>query len=225
MITIFIRTVIIYFILLITMRILGKRQLGELEVSELITTILLSEIASMPISNQDIPISYAIIPLITIMTFEVSVSFLMSKFPRLQNILSSPPSTLIEKGKIKQDELIKNRISPEELISELRLKNIFDISHVQYAILEQNGLLSVVPKIEQQQATLKQLNIDDKENGIMRIIISQGVWNEHNLNLLHKDKNSYTKYLKKKHIDPQNVYLLTVDDADNIDLIIKEKTQ
>ena len=77
MLTIFLRTVIIYFLLLGTMRILGKRQLGELEISELITTILLSEIASMPIANQNIPISYAIIPLITIMTFEVTFSFLI----------------------------------------------------------------------------------------------------------------------------------------------------
>ena len=171
MITIFIRTLIIYVILVFTMRILGKRQLGELEVSELITTILLSEIASLPIANQDIPLSYAIIALITIMSFEVSASFLTSKFPSLKNILSSPPSTLIYKGKINQKELEKNRISPEELISELRLKNITDISHVEYAILEQNGLLSVIPKIEYQMPTLNQLNIDDTEHGIYHIII------------------------------------------------------
>lgn len=225
MITVLIRTIIIYLILLLTMRVLGKRQLGELEVSELITTLLLSEIASMPIANLDIPISYAIIPLITIVTFEVSVSFLLSRFPRLHNIISSPPSTLIEKGKIKQNELRKNRISPEELISELRLKNIFDVSHVEYAILEQNGLLSVIPKIEHQQVTLQQLNIEDEENGIMRIIISQGIWNEHNLKLLNKDRDIFIKYLKGKHIEPRNVYLLTIDDANNIDLVIKEKQE
>ena len=222
MITIFIRTVIIYFLLLITMRILGKRQLGELEISELITTILLSEIASMPISNQDIPISYAIIPLITIMTFEVALSFLISKFSIFKSILSTPPSTLIHKGQIQQKELSKNRISPEELISELRLKNISDPSQVEYAILEQNGLLSVFPKIEYQQATLKQLGLEESENGIIHIIISQGIWNEYNLKLLSKKKEEFEKYMRKKGVLQDDVFLLTVDDGGKKNLIVKE---
>lgn len=222
MLTIFIRTFIIYFVLLGTMRILGKRQLGELEISELITTILLSEIASMPIANQNIPISYAIIPLITIVTFEVTFSFLISKFPKLKNILSTPPSTLILKGSIQQKELSKNRISPEELLSELRLKNISDPSQVEYAILEQNGLLSVFPKIENQQVTLKQLGINDTENGIVHIIISQGTWNEHNLKNLNKDKEEFEKYMRKKGISQDQVFLLTIDDNNQKQMITKE---
>ena len=222
MITIFIRTIIIYFLLIGTMRLLGKRQLGELEVSELITTILLSEIASMPISNLNIPISYAIIPLITIVTFEVSFSFLLSKYSVLKNVLSSPPSTLIYKGKIQQKELSKNRISPEELLSELRLKNISDPTQVEYAILEQNGLLSVFPKIEHQQATLKQLGIDDTETGIIHIIISQGTWNEYNLKLLNKRKDEFEKYIRKKGVLLNQIFLLTIDDNNNKTMIIKE---
>lgn len=222
MLTIFIRTAIIYFLLLGTMRILGKRQLGELEISELITTILLSEIASMPISNQNIPVSYAIIPLITIVTFEVVFSFLLSKFSALKNILSTPPSTLIYKGKIQQNELLKNRISAEELISELRLKNVSDPSQVEYAILEQNGMLSVFPKIEYQQATLKQLGIEDTEQGIIHIIISQGAWNEHNLKLLNKNKEEFEKHMRKKGVSQEQVFLLTVDDCGKKNIIIKE---
>lgn len=225
MITIFARTIIVYFILIIMLRLLGKRQLGELEVSELITTILLSEIASMPISNQDIPLFHAIIPLVTIVMFEIGVSFVLSNHSKFKNILSSPPSTLIYKGKVDQKELRKNRISPEELISELRLKNITDPSHVEYAILEQNGLLSVIPKIQYQQPTLEQLNINDTETGIVHIIISQGTWNKHNLQMLNKDRSEFEKYLKKKHIALKDVFLLTMDDANNLDIIIKERAQ
>lgn len=223
MITILIRTLIIYITLVCTMRILGKRQLGELEVSELITTILLSEIATMPIANQDIPLSYAIIPLITIVMFEVSVSFICSRFSIFKNLLSSPPSTLIYKGRINQQELKKNRISPEELISELRIKNITNISYVEYAILEQNGMLSVIPKIQHQQPTLEQLQINDKEEGISHIIISQGSWNNYNLKLLNKSKHEFEKMLKKKKLTEKDVFLLTIDDNNNIELIVKEK--
>lgn len=222
MITIFTRTLIIYIILLCAIRILGKRQLGELEMSELTSTILISEIASMPIADTDIPISHAIIPLVVIISFELISSFLLSRFTKLKNVFSTSPSALIYKGQINQKELRKNRISPEELISELRLKNVPDPSHVEYAILEQNGLLSVIPKIQHQTPTLEQMNIDDKESGIVHIIISQGVWNEYNLNILNEKKSDFEKYLQKKRINARDVFLLTIDDNGNKDLIIKE---
>lgn len=221
MITIFIRTIIIYLTLILAMRLLGKRQLGQLEVSELITTIIISEIASMPISNKDIPLLYAIIPLIIIMTLEITISFLLSRFSLLRNIFSSPPSTLIYKGRIIQDELEKNRISIEELLTELRLKNITDPSHVEYAILEQNGMLSIIPQIQHQQPTLEQLQIYPTETGIVHIIISQGHWNKHNLNFLKKNQAYFEKILKKKHISVNDVFLMTVDDANNTNIIIK----
>lgn len=223
MTAILVKTIIIYILLLLTMRILGKRQLGELEVSELITTILISEIASMPIANTDIPIFYAIIPLVTITAFEISISFLVSKYPNLKSIFASPPSTLINNGKINQKELSKNRISSEELLSELRLQNITDISHVRYAILEQNGLLSVIPKIEHQQPTIEQLSLTENDAGIFHIIISQGTWNNYNLSLLKIDKSHFENYLKHKHLLLHEVFLLTVDDDHNISVVVKEK--
>ena len=223
MLTIFFRTIIIYIFLIGTMRLLGKRQLGELEISELITTILLSEIASLPITNQDIPVLYAIIPLITIITFEISTSLLLSKFPKLKGALSSRPSMLIKNGKIDQKELLKNRISNEELISELRQKNITDLKYVEYAILEQNGLLSVIPKACYQQPTAKQLKVVTDENGIMHIIISQGKWNEFNLQLLGKEKTGIENYLEKQKVKINDVFLLLMDDGGNYNLIVTEK--
>ena len=206
------RTLITYILLLISMRILGKRQLGQLELSELITTILISEIASAPITNIDKPLYYATIPLITIVAFEVVISLLITKFPNIKNIFSPPPSILIYNGRINQKELFKNRISTEELISELRVQNITDVSHVQYAILEQNGLLSIIPKIQYQQPTLEQSNIQDEESGIAHIIISQGMWNDHNIRMLNLNKADLEKYLQKKSLTAKNVFLFTVDD-------------
>lgn len=225
MLTIFFKSLLVYVVLCIAMRILGKRQLGELEVSELVTTILISEIASIPISNPEMPLYQSMIPLFLIISFEVICSFLLSRYTKLKNIISPSPSTLIYKGRINQKELRKNRISPEELLSELRLKNIPDPSHVEYAILEQNGMLSVIPKIAHQQVTLNDLKIDATDSGITHIIISQGVWDEHNLKILNKSKSYFEKYLQKNNLSYKDVFLLTIDDTDSKSLIIKENSK
>ena len=102
MLTILLRTVIIYAVLIGTMRLMGKRQLGELEVSELVTTLLISEIASLPIGDPSLPVMYAVVPLITILSLEVSLSVLLLKCPRLKGLASARPSVLIRHGHVDQ---------------------------------------------------------------------------------------------------------------------------
>ena len=87
MLTILLRTIIIYIVLLIVMHLMGKRQIGELEISDLVTTFLLSEIASLPITDTNTPVSFAIIPMIVLLTFEVCSSWFLSRFPILKNFL------------------------------------------------------------------------------------------------------------------------------------------
>ena len=110
----------------------------------------------------------------------------------------------------------------EELIAELRLNGVFDIDDVKYAILEQNGLLSVIPKAERQQPSFRDLKINAKEHGIQHIIISQGTWNEYNINLLGRSKLYFQEYLKKHHVSEKSVFLLTIDDLNHCTLILKE---
>ena len=174
MTTILLRTLIIYILLISVMRLMGKRQIGQLEVSELAVTLILSEIASMPIENQEIPISYAIIPIITILTFEVVMSVIQMKFPNLKSLVSTRPSALIVKGEINQKELERVRISADELIGKLRQKDIADIKEVNYAILEQSGQFTVIKKAEHKQPTLQDLALRADDNGIMHILVDNG---------------------------------------------------
>lgn len=216
MTNILIRTGIIYLFLLTIMRLMGKRQLGELEVSELVSTLLLSDIAALPITDQNIPLIYAVIPIVLITTFEISLSVLLTKCPALKNLISARPSTLIIKGRINEKEMIKNRISIDELFSELRQKDAYEISEVEYAILEQNGKLTVIKKKVNQQATLKDLGITVKEVGIPHIIIADGRIDKHGLTQAKKDKIWLASYLKAKKISPSDIYIMTLDDADNV---------
>jgi uncharacterized membrane protein YcaP (DUF421 family) len=160
MLTILIRTVIIYLSLMIIMRLMGKRQIGQLELSDLVTTFLLSEIASMPVTDTSIPIIYAIIPMIALLTFEVTSSWFLSRFPGIKSLLSTNPATLISNGKINRKEMLRSRLSPEELIGELRQSGISDIREVRYAILEQNGKITVIQKSSEKPLTPKQMSIE-----------------------------------------------------------------
>lgn len=219
MTTILLRTAIVYLFLLTIMRLMGKRQLGELEVSELVSTLLLSDIAALPITDQDIPLVYAIIPITLITTLEISLSVLLMRFPHLKNLISPRPSALIRHGKIDKKEMNRNRISIDELLSELRQNDATEISEVDYAILEQNGKLTVIKKRLNSQVTLKDLGLSTSENGIPHIIIADGHINKNGLLQSKRDTSWLNNYLKSKKLSPSDIYIMTLDDADKIKFI------
>lgn len=223
MVILLIRTVLIYVFLLFTMRLMGKRQLGELEISELVSTLLLSDIAALPITNQEIPLAYALVPILTITAFEVGTSLLLTKVPRLKDLLSTRPSMVIRKGKIDQTELLKNRISIDELVSELRQKNITDIDDVNYAIIEQNGKMTVIPKADVSQPTRKELGIQVKDKGLCHIIISDGTVNRYGLQFTKKDNEWLERVLREHKTSLKEVYLMTLDDCGSVHIITQNR--
>ena len=212
MITIFIRTLILYTILIGVMRIMGKRQIGELEVSDLVTTLLLSEIASLPIEDPQMPIIYSVIPIVTLLSLEVILSVVLTRFPKLKATFSGIPSMIISKGKLSQKELKKNRISLDELLSELRQKDVADIDDVEYAILERNGKLSVICKNEL-----------PGSSGIAHAIVIDGRISEYNLSFLGLTKDWVLKQADRNKCRLDDIFLLTVNDAGKINIYIKEE--
>ena len=223
MTTILIRTVFIYIILIVIMRVLGKRQIGELEATELVTTLIISEIATMPITNSEMPVLFALIPMITIMTVEILMSFILIKIPGLRWLVSSHPSIVIKNGEILQKELRKQRISIEELISEIRSAGYSNLFEINYAIVEENGTLTVIPKSSYRQPTLSDLGIKTEEVGLMHIIIADGRLDQNGLSTIDRDRKWLEKYLKSKKTSTKDVYLMLADDAQNITLIKKER--
>ena len=224
MLTILLRTLIVYVILIVTMRLMGKRQLGELEISELVTTLLISEIASLPIVEQKLPLVYAVIPLITILTLEVALSMLLLKCPRLKNVASSRPSILIRGGKIDQGEMRKSRISIDELISEVRQAGFSTLDEIDYAIVEQNGKISVLPKKRAQPPTAEELGRPAKENGIVHVLVADGRVNAYNLRLLSLDQAAIDRALEEEGLRQHEVFFLGCDDAKKFYFVKKEDT-
>ncbi len=225
MITIFIRTLIIYIIITITLRIMGKRQVGELEASELVSTLILSEIASLPISEPNVPLLFALIPVLLIVSLEVIVTYSKNKVNFLKKMFEGKPSFIIYKGELNQKELEKMRISLQEFISELRLQGIMDISQVYYAILEEKGKLSTVLKSEYQPITADNMKIKVTESGMAHSLIIDGKYNEESIKRLSMSKTDVNELCANHKCAPKDVFLLTLDDEGKTHIIMKEKEE
>lgn len=214
MVMIFLRTIIMYIFLVAIMRLTGKRQIGELQLSELITALLLSELASSPIINNNIPLCYSIVPILTLICMEIINTYIVTKSPLLKRFFDGVPSILINKGVLDQKELAKMRMSIEELTAELRLKDIYDLSEVEYAILEQNGQLSVTPKTAARPLSVGDMSLMLPDKGIAHQLISDGKISKYNLDLVGKNEIWLKKRIKAYGFtDIADVFLFTLDDS------------
>ena len=223
MVTVLIRTTIIYISLLIALRLTGKRQVGELQISELITTFMISELATTPIQNLSTPLIYSILPIVFLLCTEIVLSFLATKSAALKKMFFGNPSFIIKNGVVNQKELSRLRIGINELLGELRLKDVSDISHVDYAILEQNGKLSVFLKSDKQTICLEDMKIKKSNEGICHAVVVDGEINESNLSYANKTTKWLYKYLDTHNINIKEIFLLTVNDTNEITIIYKEE--
>ena len=223
MATIFIRTAIIYFIFFFSVRIVGKRQIGELQLSEFITMIMISELAVNSIQDISIHISYSIIPVIFLLCAEVIVSFLVTKSQTLKKLFFGTPSIIIRDGKIDQKQLSKLRISVNELLSELRICGYSDINDIDYAIIEQNGQISVFPKHKKRPATVEDLKKSSKASSLPFAIVTDGDISKNDLRYLKKDESWLYDYLAKHNIDLKSIYLMTLNKEGETNIIYKEE--
>ena len=209
MTSIFIRTIIIYVILNIMLKIMGKRQIGELEVNELVTTLLISEIGALPISDTNIPLLPSIIPILFIASAEVLISIVKNKSALIKRAIEGEPVYIIYKGRLKQKALADNRISINEVLTEMRTQGIADINDVKYAILEQNGKLSF-------------LKTSDNPNVATPIVIDTNP-DVNNMSEAGVSADWINKQLNERNRTLKDVFLMTVNESGTVNIIEKEK--
>ena len=209
MAAIFIRTFLIYLFLSIAIRIMGKRQIGELETNELISTLVISEVVALPIADPDIPLLNAVVPVLLIVCMEIILSFIKNKSEGLKKYVEGEPLFLVYNGELKQDALADTRISVNELLCEIRMQGIAGIEDVGYAILEQNGKISVFKN-------------SDSEH-LSHPIIVDGELKREALGLIGKDEGWLKNILRDADIVEKDVFLLTATDNGKTHLVRKEK--
>lgn len=209
MIVVFFRTLILYAVVIFGMRIMGKRQLGELQPSELVVTILISNIATLPIENTDVPLLAGVIPILTLMSFEVILSYFTLKNKMLRKIISGNPRILIKDGKIDQNEMANIRYSVDDLMEQLRSNNIFDVREVDFAVVETTGKLSVFKKTMDQGLTPKTVKLDVKNVNPPIVLISDGELIGDSMPYCNMTPAQLEKILKKEGYRQKEVFLMT----------------
>lgn len=159
MFIVFLRVFIMYVMVVLVVRMMGKRQIAQMQPFELVVTIMIADLASIPLGNTAIPLVYGIIPVITLLSIQVIVSYLSIKSETFREVVCGKPSLIINKGVIVQSEIKRLRISMNDLLEQFRSKDQINLSDIEYAILETNGMLSVIPRTEKKTVTLEDLKI------------------------------------------------------------------
>ena len=220
MATIIIRIIIVYTVLMFAIKLMGKRQIGELQISEFVITLIIAELVAYPVMDSDVPIIFVVVAVIMLVVIEVIMSYISTR----NRALRPMPCILIEKGEIKQENLKTVRFALNELISEIRLKNYPDISMIDYAMLESNGKLSVIPKPEYQNATLAQLNIAYDNPGIAHPVIINGELNSQSIAESGRTSEWVLKNLSTQgYSSIDDIFLMSVDNAGKIFICPKIK--
>ena len=219
----FVRSIILYVIVLVVMRLMGKREIGQLQPFELAIAIMIADLASVPMSEVGIPIINGIIPILSLLVMHLIISFINLKSIKMRQLICGKPSILIYRGKINEKVLIKERFTINELQERLRANNINDLADVEYAILETSWQVSIIQKPNKRTTIPEDFNIMPEYEGISYDLVVDGKIMNDNLKILNKTYGWLKKEVNKFNIEPEEALLVTVNAKGDIFCQKKEK--
>ena len=219
----FARTLILYGLVVLVMRLMGKRQIGQLQPFEFVVAIMIADLASVPMQNRDLPLSTGIIPILTLLVVQVSLAFLILRSPKMRRVICGSPSILIENGHLRRQELTRLRINTDDLLEQLRAKNYANLEDVEYAILETNGQLSVIPKSQRRPVNPADLQLPTQYEGLPLNLIVDGRIVRESLTVAGLDENWLHVQLSRHGLaGPEDVFLASLDTEGHLYFCRKE---
>lgn len=222
MAVVFVRAVILYILLIFTVRLMGKRQIGELQPSELAITILISNIATLPVEDTGMPLLTGIIPILTLASLDVIMSWLGIKSRAVRRFTCGKPVIIINDGMIDQKKMREIRFTVDDLVASLRGQGIFDIGEVQFAVVETTGTLSVYQKFSGRNVTNGDMKINGKNENPPEVIIADGDYVPEAMTRLGIDEKWIEKTLKKEKTAIGKVFLMTASTNGKYSVVRKD---
>ncbi|MBE6037574.1 MAG: DUF421 domain-containing protein [Clostridiales bacterium] len=224
MVLIAIRTFILYLIALFVIRVMGQGELSKMDPFQTVVLFMVSNLAAFPIESPDISMFTGLTALLTLLFIQVLFSFLSLKSRRLRKLLSGKSSLLVEKGELDTRELARLRITLDDLSSQLRLKNFPSLNDVDYAVLEPNGDLSVIPKYEKAAVTRADLGCGKKPQELPLILIADGAFCRSNLQKAGFSKESLLEQLRKQGApELSRIFLCYRDETGTLQTYLREQ--
>lgn len=200
---------------------MGKRQLSDMQTSELVITMIIADIASIPMQNISQPLLSGIIPVLILVCAEIFISILMLKSPKIRKAVCGKPEIIIENGVLRQDILRKLRLSTEDLSVLLRQQGVFSIDEIQYCIIETNGQISILQKTPFRSPTLKDMEINIKDDGLSSVVLSDGEYLFSSMEICGIDKKWIDEVLRCEKLTADEVMMMTVNRLKEYSIIRK----
>ena len=211
MLVVFVRTIIVYFLVLFVMRIMGKSEISQFQPFEFVIALMVADLASVPMQDPEMSLLDGVISIIALLIVHIIISTVSIKSAKINRLTSGSPAMLINKGQLDMSELEKQQITIKELQERLRQNDYPYIEDVYYAILETSGDVSIIEKAEKQK-----VENTNGERGIQTSIVINKEIDETNLKKIGKDKKWVEAKLKQFNKKIDDVILLCVDELDNV---------
>ena len=206
-----IRSVILYFTVILSLRLMGKRQIGELQPGELVVTIMISECAAAPIQDLDRPALNGIIAIFCLVILEVLLSVATLKLPWARRVLDGSPTFIIKNGVIDQKAMKALRLTIDDISESLRQQGVFDIREVAFALVETGGKLSVKKKSFKDQPTAEMLGLSPLPDKLPVTVVGDGSVNKASLQICGISEQQLEKIIAKKKLKKQEIFLMLFD--------------
>ena len=225
MLTIIIRCIIIYMIVLILFRVMGKRQLGQMQPFELVLTLIIADLATIPMAEVSVPVLHGIIPVFTLVLLHFVLTAFSKLSPKFGYFISGKPVIVINPKGVDYKALKALNLSIDDLFEAIRGQGYFSLDEIQYAIMETNGKVSVLPKSEQAPVTVSDLKLESKESAIPINLVADGKILKENLEIARVDEEFVMNFLNSKtgSTSISKVLVMTLDKNGKVFLQLKNK--
>ncbi|MHB1043500.1 MAG: YetF domain-containing protein [Eubacteriales bacterium] len=219
-----IRTFILFAVVVVGLRLMGKRQIGQLQPYELVILIMLAELAAIPVESTGIPLVRGLAPILTLLVAQVALSTLSLKSDRARGVICGTPSVLIENGKLVEKEMARLRYNINDLLEQLRSKNLPNIADVEFAIVETSGHLSVIPKSQKRPVVPADMSLPTVYEGLPVTLIIDGHVFHKNLTKINLSLDWLKSELQKFGISSfKDVLFATLDTEGKLFYQVKSK--
>lgn len=216
------RAILLYMVVLAVTRLMGKREISELQPFEFVISLMIANLATIPMSDANVPIVSGIVPIMGLLTMHILITIFNLKSTKFRDFFCGKPKVLIHHGIIDEKALEKERFTISELEEKMREKDIFDLSQIEYAVLETNGDVSILLKTGDQTVSKDDMQIQSEDKGMCYNLILDGKVIEENMKLLNKTD----KWLKNKlKMDFDKILVATINEQGDLFYQIKEKYQ